>query len=109
MVGEGPAFAASSRLRCATVRRLASNGLTATVSGNKVTIHWKASDAASVLDKAEYSINGGEWLLAEPTTRLTDAREHTYSLTADKPDGEVTIAVRVTDEADNQSVAKIVK
>jgi hypothetical protein len=51
----------------------------------------------------------GEWKLIEPTTRLSDSRAEDYDVAVAKPTGaEQTIAVRVTDEYDNQSVAKTV-
>jgi hypothetical protein len=67
-----------------------------------------AKDAMSALGKAEYSINGGDWTVVEPTTRLTDSQEHDYSVRVTLSAGENTVAVRVSDENDNQSVAKIV-
>jgi hypothetical protein len=68
-----------------------------------------AKDALSTLGKAEYSVNGGDWTLVEPTTRLTDSLEHDYRVTlATRPPGEVTVAVRVEDEYGNQAVAKTV-
>jgi hypothetical protein len=83
-------------------------GLAATAAGQKLDIRFHAKDALSWLDKAEYSVNGGEWMVAEPTTRLTDSSEHDYRVQIDRPAGEVTIAVRVTDENDNQAVSKVV-
>lgn len=79
-------------------------------SGNKLEIAFEAKDAQSTITKAEYSINGGDWIVAEPTTRLSDSSELQYKLTVDKPSAgnEFTIAVRVTDEFDNQSVEKVV-
>jgi hypothetical protein len=77
-------------------------------SGSKVTARFHAKDALSTIGKAEYSINGGDWIVVEPTTRLTDSMEQDYRLEADCGHGENTIAVRVSDESDNQSVAKIV-
>ena len=49
-------------------------------------------------------------LLAEPTTRLSDSNDLTYKLSFDKPSAgnEFTVAVRVTDEFENQSVEKAV-
>lgn len=85
--------------------------LTATAaSGNKLTLRWHAQDAASTIDKAEYSINGGEWRLAEPITKLSDSRAEDYNITADRAGatGEQTIAIRVTDEYDNVTTAKTV-
>ena len=83
-------------------------GLAAAPVGGKLEVRWKAADALSVIEKAEYSINGGEWTLIEPTTRLSDSRAHEYLLVLEQFSGERTIAVRVTDEFDNQAVAKII-
>jgi hypothetical protein len=61
-----------------------------------------------VLDKAEYSVNGGDWTVVEPTTRLTDSQEHDYRFQVDAGAGESTVAVRVSDAYENQAVAKTV-
>jgi hypothetical protein len=82
--------------------------LTATVSGNKIEVSWKAQDARSNIDKAEYSVNGGEWLLIHPVTKLSDSPEEDYRLTIDRGTAEQVIAVRVNDEYDNQAVDKVV-
>lgn len=82
--------------------------LSATASGNKIEVSWKAQDARSNIDKAEYSVNGGEWLLIHPVTGLSDSPEESYHLTLDRGQGEQVIAVRVNDEYDNQAVDKIV-
>ena len=48
-------------------------------------------------------------MVVEPTTRLTDSLEHDYRVTlANRPPGEVTLAVRVEDAYGNQAVAKAV-
>ncbi len=84
-------------------------GLAATAAGAKANVQWHAKDALSVIIKAEYSVNGGDWLVAEPVTHLSDSPELDYKLTVDRGGaGESTIAVRVTDEYDNQSVEKVV-
>ncbi len=82
--------------------------LAATVSGNKIEVRWKAKDARSNIDKAEYSVNGGEWLQIHPVTRLSDSPEEDYHLEIDRGSGEQVIAVRVNDEYDNQAVDKVV-
>jgi len=82
--------------------------LTATFAGNKVEVRWKARDARSNIDRAEYSVNGGEWLLAEPVNKLTDSPEEDYRLELDRTSGEQVIAVRVNDEYDNQAIDKVV-
>jgi hypothetical protein len=78
------------------------------IAGAKVEVNWKARDARSNIDKAEYSVNGGDWLLVEPVNKLSDSPEEDYRLVIDRTPGEQVIAVRVTDEFDNQAVDKIV-
>jgi sugar lactone lactonase YvrE len=84
-------------------------GLTGTpAQGGKVEIRFHAKDAWNVLDRALYSINGGEWKIVEPTTRLTDSEEHDYRVTVDRAPGEMVVAVRVSDVYDNEAMAKTV-
>ncbi len=84
-------------------------GLTGNRNGNTIAVTWKAKDALSEIHKAEYSLDGKDWMLLEPTTRLSDSLEHEYSLSLDDVgSGEHTVAVRVADEYENQSVAKVV-
>ncbi|HEX6897296.1 MAG TPA: hypothetical protein VF146_18580, partial [Bryobacteraceae bacterium] len=82
--------------------------LTASSAGNKVEVRWKARDARSNIDKAEYSVNGGDWLRVEPVNKLTDSPEEDYRLELDRTPGEQVIAVRVNDEYDNQTIDKVV-
>jgi hypothetical protein len=73
------------------------------------TAQFRARDALTTLGKAEYSVNGGDWMVVEPTTRLTDSTEHDYRVTlVNRPPGEVTVAVRVEDAYGNQAVAQTV-
>ena len=84
-------------------------GLAAAAADKKITVRWHAADALSVIDRAEYSVNGGDWTSVEPTGHLSDSKEEDYALAVDRPKpGEYTIAVRVTDEFDNTSLAKVV-
>ena len=84
-------------------------GLAATASGTRIDVRWRASDARSIIDHAEYSVNGGDWLVVEPVTKLSDSPEEEYHLVVQRTaPGEQTIAVRVTDEYDNQAVSKTV-
>jgi hypothetical protein len=82
--------------------------LAANSSNGKVEIQWKARDALSDIHRAEYSVNGGDWLLIEPVTKMSDSPEEDYRLVIDRAPGEQVIAVRVTDEFDNQAVDKVV-
>jgi sugar lactone lactonase YvrE len=84
------------------------SGLTGSRTGGKLTIKWRARDARSVIRKAEYSLDGAEWVVVEPSTRLSDAPELDYAVSAEHAGSEATVAVRVTDEYENQAVAKVV-
>ena len=83
-------------------------GLTAKSEGGKLAIRFRAADALSDLDSAEYSINGSEWKAVRPTTGMTDSQAHNYAVEAELPKGsEWTVAVKVQDEKDNVAVRKI--
>jgi hypothetical protein len=66
------------------------------LSGHHLT--FTAADALSWIDKAEYAIDGGEWVLLEPLRKVTDSRELDYEV---QPRTGTAIAVRVFDENDN--------
>jgi hypothetical protein len=83
--------------------------LTGGVSGNKLEVRWSAKDARSTIDRAEYSVNGADWVFVDPVSHLSDSPQEEYHLLIDRPSsGEQVIAVRVSDEFDNQAVDKIV-
>jgi hypothetical protein len=82
--------------------------LNARVEGNKIVARFRVRDALSALQYAEVSLNGGSWVDAEPTTRITDSLQHDYEVTLTKPAGsEFVIAVRAADERDNVAVRKV--
>jgi sugar lactone lactonase YvrE len=83
-------------------------GLAATRTGGKLQVKWHAADALNNVTKAEYSLDGGDWTVVAPVTRLSDAPELDYDLTVDVGTGEHTVAVRVQDEYDNQATEKVV-
>ena len=83
-------------------------GLTAVRSGNQVQVRWHAVDALNDVAKAEYSLDGGEWTVAAPVTKLSDSPALDYELTLEAGPGEHTIAVRVADDYDNQAAEKAV-
>jgi len=84
-------------------------GLAGARNGNRIEVRWHAADAQSLITKAEYSVDGGEWTLVDPVTKLSDSRELDYALTlGDVAAGEHTIAVRVQDEFENQATEKVV-
>jgi sugar lactone lactonase YvrE len=65
---------------------------------SKQTIRFTARDALSWLDKAEYSINGADWILLEPVNKVTDSQSLDYEVNGEP--GQL-IAVRIYDEYDN--------
>jgi hypothetical protein len=83
-------------------------GLTATRNGAKLQVRWHAADAINAIAKAEYSLDGGEWKVAAPVTKLSDSLDLDYDLGLDAGPGEHTIAVRVQDDYDNQATEKVV-
>jgi hypothetical protein len=82
--------------------------LAATRTGGKLQVRWHAADTLSNLGRAEYSLDGSDWTVAEPVTKLSDSPELDYQLTLDAAAGEHTIAVRVVDDNDNLAVDKVV-
>ncbi len=83
--------------------------LAGTSTAGGIDVRWKARDSRSIIDKAEYSVNGADWILIQPTTRLSDAPEEEYLLSLPRSaQAEQTIAVRVTDAYDNQAVGKVI-
>jgi hypothetical protein len=67
-------------------------------------IRFTAKDALSWIDKADYSVNGGDWILLLPENLVTDSRVLTYSVPV-QPGQRIT--VRVFDEDDNVIVKQL--
>ena len=71
-------------------------------------IRFTASDSASAIARAEYSLDAGEWTLVYPAGRLSDSIEEHYEFSFDGLSaGEHTIAVRVYDRFENVTASKI--
>jgi sugar lactone lactonase YvrE len=83
-------------------------GLSAAHNGGKLQVRWHAADALNNIARAEYSLDGGDWLEAAPVTRLSDSMDLDYELSLDAAAGEHTIAVRVYDDYENQATDKAV-
>jgi len=65
-----------------------------------------ARDASSI-ERAQYSIDGGEWILIAPTTGISDAPEEHYEFSLGGLSlGEHTVAVRAYDRFENVGSAK---
>jgi ligand-binding sensor domain-containing protein len=83
-------------------------GLSATRNGGKLEVRWHAADALNNLSKAEYSLDGLDWAIVSPVTKLSDSLELDYALSLDATPGEHTVVVKVTDANDNTAVEKTV-
>jgi hypothetical protein len=72
-----------------------------------IVIKFTARDATSSIERAQYSVDGGEWILVAPTGRISDAPEENYEFTVSgSSPGEHTIAVRAYDRFENVGSAK---
>ena len=76
-------------------------GLDIQKNGFDRTVKFSAVDALSWIDKAEYSVNGGEWTVLQPDGRVTDSQKVDYTVHGKAGQS---IAVRVFDEDDNSVV-----
>jgi hypothetical protein len=66
-----------------------------------------ATDATSAIEKAQYSVDGGEWILLAPVQGISDSKTESYSFTVrGLAPGEHTIAVRAYDRFDNAGAGK---
>lgn len=66
-----------------------------------------ARDATSAIDHAQYSLDGGEWILVSPNNGISDAPVEHYDFGIPAASaGEHTLAVRVYDRFENVGTAK---
>ncbi len=78
------------------------------ITNDKARVVFEATDAASYLNKAEYSINGGEWQTVYADDGISDSPRERYSLEIPvKTAGEYSVALRVFDANGNIGNARI--
>ncbi len=66
-----------------------------------------ASHPTSSIERAQYSVDGGEWTLVKPVNGISDYKTETYSFSVRRlAPGEHTIAVRAYDRFENVGSAK---
>jgi hypothetical protein len=102
--------------------------LNAATEGDKIHVNFRAVDSFSVIKRAEFSIDAGDWQYVEPSDQISDAKTENYDFRAAAPGetGEASVAgktkkkepasgqmehvvvVRVYDRFDNMSAAKTV-
>ena len=102
--------------------------MTAQVDGRQLHVTLEATDDFSVIKRAEYSVDAGEWQYLEPVGQISDAKTESYDFHAsivppphalvDEPEkkhtpvktfsNEHVVVVRVYDRYDNVATAKYV-
>jgi WD40 repeat protein len=89
------------------------NSCTGQCGDTAVVVKFTARDAASNVERAQYSLDGGEWILVAPTGSISDAPEERYqfslSFSWNGPaltEREHTVAVRAYDRFENVGSAK---
>ena len=79
------------------------------VAGNAVTARFTATDTGSSIERAQYSVDGGEWTLLAPVRGISDGKQESYEFRANGlKAGEHTIAVRAYDRFENVGSGKAV-
>ncbi len=74
-------------------------------SSEAKSVKFTAKDALSWIDKAEYSIDGGEWTELLPDNKVTDSQSLDFTITANP--GQM-VSIRVYDENDNVATKVII-
>ncbi len=78
-------------------------------SGGRAVVKFEASDAASMLRRAEYSLNAGPWIPVYSDDGIVDSKSESFTIALEqlKP-GEHLITLRVADSAGNPGLGKAV-
>lgn len=77
-------------------------------NGNAVEIDVEATDDASPIRRAEFSLNGSVWRLMEPADGITDGRTERFAVRFIAVSAEVSVVVRVFDAAGNPGLTRAV-
>jgi hypothetical protein len=76
-------------------------------------VQFTARDATSSIERAQYSVDGGDWIIVSPKSGISDALEENYEFSVNMPEGsapgsEHTVAVRAYDRFENVGSAKTI-
>ncbi len=78
------------------------------ITGDRARVTYEASDSSSFLNKAEYSVNGGDWQEVYADDGISDGARERYSLEIPlKNAGEYSISLRVFDANGNAGSARV--
>ena len=98
----------SERLTVDNTSPMVSISQNAAQDGGAVSVTVSAQDATSRLLRAEYALDGGEWLAIFPEDGVSDSKQETYALTLpDLAEGAHVLTFKVTDQAYNAGFAKL--
>ena len=91
-----------------TITEISSEPAPAAAGDPAVTVRFRASDSASSIVRAQYSLDAGDWTIVPPLGGLSDSPAEQYSVTLRGiAPGEHTVSVRVYDQFENESAAKV--
>ncbi|MEK7724714.1 MAG: hypothetical protein AAB336_10225 [Acidobacteriota bacterium] len=78
------------------------------VSGERVRVTFEATDISSYINRAEYSIDGGEWQSVYADDGISDSTKERYSFEVMlKNAGEYSVTLRVFDKSGNAGNARV--
>lgn len=78
------------------------------VVGERARVMFEATDAASFIKRAEYSINGGDWQTVYSDDGISDGARERYTLEIPLPAaGDYSITLRVFDDSGNVGNARV--
>jgi hypothetical protein len=81
----------------------------AQITGNKARVSFTASDKFGYITRAEYSVNGGEWLAVYADDGIADSPSEKFSFDVSvQSASEYTVTLRVFDAAGNLGNARVV-
>ena len=88
-----------------TIENIVVGGTSGKMGGHSAS--FTARDTSSAIERAQYSLDGGDWILVAPTSGISDTlvEEYHFALLS-LPPGEHTIAVRAYDRFENVGSAK---
>lgn len=90
-----------------TVAQITAQPAPAAAGDPAVTVRFRATDTASSIVRAQYSLDAGDWTIVPPVGALSDSLTEDYSVTLrGLAPGEHTVSVRVYDQFENESTAK---
>lgn len=90
-----------------SVGKIEAHAAARSAAGAAYELQFTASHPTASLERAQYSVDGGDWILVAPAHGISDSRTESYAFTLrGLRAGEHTVAVRVYDRFENLGSAK---